>query len=680
MASIQDIWDSSVNKEPAPLAVSSPSIQPSSIQNVWNTATKQTPLVTQSIKPIVTPTFGQSAKGLLSSLVTETGYGAGKIIDQILHAASRGGGGSSAPQVLGLLPKDTDNVFSDKIENFRVKFKEDLDRRVEEKRAANPMTNTFVGQTIGDIGGMLPTVALAGLKIPMTILSLSESFMNVEDSYNENIKRGLSKEESMKVAVPQLGADLLGTYITNKLGLLGKFSGGKTLFKSGKSTIGKIVSRVAEHIKDTGLEIGQEIWQQGLNNLATDKPFTTNMSDTAKRTIIPALFFSTVANISNNQIKKEIENINIKVEKGEPLTEEESAIYIVTGGQNPFIESDTAEEIKQKILTPETKTVFRGTHKEGTVESVYEPGRTLKITNDQQDLIRTLSNEGNVKAKELVEKYGDNRIPYNEADIVLRDAYKDQYDSIQYDNEHKPLKMGTEYYDLRTGKSYATNKTIADLHAMQNREEKYKEKVSTQKGREDAITKPVGEGEQKKSRLYQRLLSRLSDQEKSKLSGEEPTYNVAERKTQQEKAASFVIQNSDIAKEIILGDELPPEGLLKNDIATALEEKLLSEGNISEWHNIAFRQSLQSTRYGQEIGALRGTAVPENPAYWLNQIISNQMMSGERRGLFNIFYEKSTKTVASEKIKNNVKIMKGKLEKRQIKIAEAEKLLNSLLC
>jgi hypothetical protein len=209
--------------------------------------------------------------------------------------------------------------------------------------------------------------------------------------------------------------------------------------------------------------------------------------------------------------------------------------------------------------------------------------------------------------------------------------------------------------------------------------------VSTPESRVEASMKPVGEGAQKKSKLYQRLVERLSSEEKAKLNGEEPMYNVAERKTQQEKAVGFVLQDPEIAKEIINGTQSVPEGLLKNDIATALQEKLLDEGNIAEWNNVAFRQSLQSTRYGQELGALRGTATPENPAYWLNQIVSNQMTKGEKPNLWNTLYEKaingkSTKTEASENIKKNVKIMKGKLEKKQIKIKEAEELLNSLLC
>lgn len=212
--------------------------------------------------------------------------------------------------------------------------------------------------------------------------------------------------------------------------------------------------------------------------------------------------------------------------------------------------------------------------------------------------------------------------------------------------------------------------------------DKQTEITSTPKGREEAISKPVGEGVQKESRLYQRLKDRLSEEEKAKLQGEEPMYNVAERKTQQEKAANFVIQNEELTKDILSGKELPPEGILKNDLATALEEKLLSEGKMSEWNQVAFRQSLQSTRYGQEINALRGTATPNNPAYWLNQIVSSQMQKGETKGFLNFIKEKTkgAKTRASEKIEEGVKVIKTKLDKQKMKIKEAEDLLNSLLC
>ena len=368
MNPLDDIWNNKTTTK-VPDTSSAPIVPASNnpLDNIWNSK------ITTETKP----TFGQSAKGLLSSLVTETGYGASKLVDQVFHLASESVKNYGYPysEVFGF--KDTANKFSERIENFRTKFKETSDRMVEEKRAANPMTNTFASQTIGDIGGMLPTIALAGFKVPATILSLSESFMNVEDSYNENIANGLSKEEATKKAVPQLGADLLGTYITNKLGLLGKFSGGKSLFKSGKSTIGKIVSKVAEHIKDSGLEIGQEVWQQGLSNLATDKPFTENMSETAKRTIIPALFFSTVANISTDKVKKDIEKINLKVENGESLTEDETAIYIVTGGKNPFESEQIAEEVKQKMFTLESD--------EGTINTKELVDKNLNETESSMD-------------------------------------------------------------------------------------------------------------------------------------------------------------------------------------------------------------------------------------------------------------------------------------------------------
>ena len=171
---------------------------------------------------------------------------------------------------------------------------------VEEMRKLDPYASTFAGKTGEAIGGIIPSVAFAAARTPTLLLSLSESAMNVEDSYKENIKKGMSQEDALKRAVPQLGADLLGTYLSDKFGKFGSLE--KAL--EGKA-LGGIKKTIFEYLKDSGLEVGQEVYQQALQNLAEDKPITEDLSETAKLTIIPAMLFGLagpIAGVSNERI------------------------------------------------------------------------------------------------------------------------------------------------------------------------------------------------------------------------------------------------------------------------------------------------------------------------------------------------------------------------------------------
>lgn len=279
------------------------------------------------------------------SFVTGLGSSTGRILDQVFHL-----GTTFLKQKEGMLDKGFDLLgiknpikFADKLEERRLRLKENLGLGAEVARENNPLSDTFVGQTAEIIGGVVPQVALAFAKAPQVVLALSESVMNAEDSYDKNVADGMDKKEALKRAVPQLGADLLGTYITNKLGAVGKFSGeGKTFFKS----------KLVESLKDSGLEIAQEVWQTGLQNLAEDRPFTSGMGETAKLTIIPAILFGAAGNISQQtpeqqtELKQKVSDaivvINEKAQRGEELTEQEQAVQALTEGIDPFAQPGSA--------------------------------------------------------------------------------------------------------------------------------------------------------------------------------------------------------------------------------------------------------------------------------------------------------------------------------------------------
>lgn len=314
--------------------------------------------------------IGNTLGGLSESFVTGLGVGTVSLLDQILHVGTKFiNSATSLPQVstdvknnifTGSKSPESDafrvknQALAQKLENARLRLKENAAYGQQYQNELNPMSNTLAGKSFEAIGGMVPQVAAAYAGAPVAALALSESFMNVEQSYDENIKNGMNKKEAIMRAVPQLGADLLGTYLTDKLGAIGKISGEGSIIKLPN----KFLSKTLELLKDAGIEVAQEVYQQGLQNLATKKTLTDGMSETALITIAPALLFGGAANISemsNEEIKQKaaekIAEINQKVAENKPLTDEEAIAYAATGGQDPFINAkpDMTPEAIQAI-------------------------------------------------------------------------------------------------------------------------------------------------------------------------------------------------------------------------------------------------------------------------------------------------------------------------------------------
>lgn len=272
----------------------------------------------------------KTISNLWGSLTTGAGEMAIRMIDQGLGLIQYGlqDDERRRPEETQAKIAEGKKLGSEKLKGFREEWTQGrLVKSSERLHEKYETDKTFAGKTARAVGGVIPMVVAAAAKVPQVALALSESAMNAEDSYKENIARGMSEVEAIKVAVPQLGADLVGTYVTNKLGFMNKLGGGKSVLKS----------RLAEYFKDVSLEVTQEIYQQGLQNIATDKPITTGMGETAKLATVVSLLFAGMANVSMKEVAPDkLEAVSemlppeIKAVYDEKTTKEEKAEYLDT--------------------------------------------------------------------------------------------------------------------------------------------------------------------------------------------------------------------------------------------------------------------------------------------------------------------------------------------------------------
>jgi len=182
---------------------------------------------------------------------------------------------------------------------------------------------------------------------------------------------------------------------------------------------------------------------------------------------------------------------------------------------------------------------------------------------------------------------------------------------------------------------------------------------------------PVGTGETKVSRLEARMKEKLDSvsPEKAKAEGLS-TFEQMNKKEQIKLASDYVSKNPDEALQVLKGEVPAPKDLLHNSIALALESQAEITGNAELVSKLA---SLRSTRFGQEISIL-------TEADPLNVVSQTKNIQIARE---NAIIKKTGKTISKAKadVKTEIdKIIKEERTLAQIKVAEAEKLLDSITC
>jgi len=223
-------------------------------------------------------------------------------------------------------------------------------------------------------------------------------------------------------------------------------------------------------------------------------------------------------------------------------------------------------------------------------------------------------------------------------------------------------------FDLSTGKELNTLDTLkSELTNIFN-----KAKGGIDETRITPVPReqlPVGEGKARVSRLESRVKGVLDDvkPEKAQEAGI-TTFQQMNKADQIRKATEFVEKNPDDVIPILSGQKPAPSGLLHNSIMLAAEKNAELTKDVGLAIKLA---SLRSTRAGQEISILTESD-PSNPISKIHEIIEARTGRAQRKLKAGDTVQKATTKIEQE--------LTSEVTKQQLKIAEAEKLLNNLVC
>lgn len=188
---------------------------------------------------------------------------------------------------------------------------------------------------------------------------------------------------------------------------------------------------------------------------------------------------------------------------------------------------------------------------------------------------------------------------------------------------------------------------------------------------------PVGSGGVRTSRLEARMRETLGDVQPGLIERENiATYQQMNKADQIASAAKFVAESPDDALAVLLGKRQPPNGLLYNSIALALEKQAELEGNAGLITKLA---SLRSTRYGQEISILT-EADPTGVTNNVHDIIKARATRKLKDNGIKVEREANAITEAKKLTKKEAEAADKVINKSQVKVEEVEQFINDILC
>jgi hypothetical protein len=183
----------------------------------------------------------------------------------------------------------------------------------------------------------------------------------------------------------------------------------------------------------------------------------------------------------------------------------------------------------------------------------------------------------------------------------------------------------------------------------------------------------------KQSRVFQRARAKYEGLQSSA----DVTYDVKTLEDQIARAMDMSEKDPVRFKKIALGQMNAPEGVTDTAVNIVYAEKMLAEGNNAEAFRAIRNHSLKQTERGQEIAMENARATNVNDAQaFIQKVIEAKMMNAGKK-----LYEFSTKEktgsakrATTEKIKQEVKRVKEVIDKKQLDIDEAQKLIDELGC
>lgn len=197
-------------------------------------------------------------------------------------------------------------------------------------------------------------------------------------------------------------------------------------------------------------------------------------------------------------------------------------------------------------------------------------------------------------------------------------------------------------------------------------------------GRPPARGDSGGEGVDKggeKSRVYERLKAEYPEELKGDL-----TYEKINLKEQAERAVEMIEKDKQQAFRVAMGAEVSKD-VTSTAVNIAMAERALKEGNAELFTRLVKNRSLEQTRRGQEIVSEKGSVTDNSVQRFVKELVAVRLEGLGKRYLGDVRIAKMTnKQKGVEILDKEVKKAQGKMKSKELDLAAAQKLIDSLAC
>lgn len=292
----------------------------------------------------------------------------------------------------------------------------------------------------------------------------------------------------------------------------------------------------------------------------------------------------------------------------------------------------TSQDILESKIGPQTKALkeFKVNEKPVLADDVKTADSMRAWINTETKLPEDVM--GRLKG----EKIGVDELPFNDSGEIT--LYRDKTPKAgEIESYSLNQKVSQEPYTIKKSQVIANtgSKAMAEIfekaypkgdeQSLANKEmlkkySKLESEIFVRNTKE--ITPPVeGIGETKTRGLSQGVEEKAISNKLTDSLGDLPEYKTVNMKDQAARATELLKNDYEKAKQIAMGHELAPEGLLPESVFVAVEERAIKNGDINTLRDLATASNLsaEATTMGQRIRTL-GERNPDSPVRAIREI------------------------------------------------------------
>jgi hypothetical protein len=318
--------------------------------------------------------------------------------------------------------QDSNVVVQDGVTKF-------LDNVLADLRPANQNLVTGFIESVGGMAGLIYASSLVKTPYLATVIGTGlESIAEGGATYDENRKKGMSIEEAFNRESSVIASNVILNYLTNR------FTG---IFEAvPEKELKSIYKKITNTLAVSGAEGFQEFGQNGISNLATDRPFLEGAVESFGFGVVIGGGLN-VVKLRNNKTGETVAEIPVKPSVAKQIVDESANLINTVSGQNISVNSSAQDitnaynlSIANALTQPNSNQIINQLN--GAYQTLNSVSKSMQKV-AQRDVVDP---EGILSNEEYAKKKTEIGVRQKEEARGKLGFFKDKYETIKTNYEN----------------------------------------------------------------------------------------------------------------------------------------------------------------------------------------------------------------------------------------------------